>query len=98
MTHKIKQKTELKKIALSVPIEIKKGFQSLETLVFASSGNWTRTSDLRVMSPTSYLLLYPAILIPKTTYLAFNFRFIMPTKLFRNANIQSFLLSTSIKS
>ena len=25
------------------------------------SGNWTRTSDLRVMSPTSYLLLYPAI-------------------------------------
>jgi len=29
-----------------------------------SSGNWTRTSDLRVMSPTSYLLLYPAILIP----------------------------------
>ncbi len=27
-----------------------------------SSGNWTRTSDLRVMSPTSYLLLYPAIL------------------------------------
>ena len=26
-----------------------------------SSGNWTRTSDLRVMSPTSYLLLYPAI-------------------------------------
>ncbi len=28
---------------------------------FTSSGNWTRTSDLRVMSPTSYLLLYPAI-------------------------------------
>lgn len=26
-----------------------------------SSGDWTRTSDLRVMSPTSYLLLYPAI-------------------------------------
>ena len=26
-----------------------------------SSGNWTRTSDLRVMSPTSYLLLYPVI-------------------------------------
>ena len=26
-----------------------------------SSGNWTRTNDLRVMSPTSYLLLYPAI-------------------------------------
>ncbi len=25
------------------------------------SGNWTRTSDLRVMSPTSYLLLYPAM-------------------------------------
>ncbi len=29
--------------------------------VVASSGNWTRTSDLRVMSPTSYLLLYPAL-------------------------------------
>ena len=28
---------------------------------FQSSGSWTRTSDLRVMSPTSYLLLYPAI-------------------------------------
>ena len=26
-----------------------------------SSGNWTRTSDLRVMSPTSYLLLYLVI-------------------------------------
>ena len=26
-----------------------------------SSGNRTRTCDLRVMSPTSYLLLYPAI-------------------------------------
>ena len=47
----------------SVPYEIKKGSQSLETLVFASSGNWTRTSDLRVMSPTSYLLLYPAIYV-----------------------------------
>ncbi len=28
-----------------------------------SSGSRTRTCDLRVMSPTSYLLLYPAILI-----------------------------------
>ncbi len=28
---------------------------------FLCSGDWTRTSDLRVMSPTSYLLLYPAI-------------------------------------
>ena len=28
---------------------------------FPSSGNRTRTCDLRVMSPTSYLLLYPAI-------------------------------------
>jgi hypothetical protein len=31
------------------------------TTGFTCSGNWTRTSDLRVMSPTSYLLLYPAI-------------------------------------
>ena len=28
---------------------------------FLCSGDWTRTSDLRVMSPTSYLLLYPAM-------------------------------------
>ena len=26
-----------------------------------SSGGWTRTNDLRVMSPTSYQLLYPAM-------------------------------------
>ena len=41
--------------------EIKKGSRFLESPVLASSGNWTRTSDLRVMSPTSYLLLYPAM-------------------------------------
>ena len=34
--------------------------QTLSYLV-CSSGDWTRTSDLWVMSPTSYLLLYPAI-------------------------------------
>jgi hypothetical protein len=28
---------------------------------YLSSEDWTRTSDLRVMSPTSYLLLYLAI-------------------------------------
>ncbi len=32
-----------------------------------SSGDTTRTCDLRVMSPTSYLLLYPAILDCKYT-------------------------------
>ena len=31
------------------------------------SGSWTRTSDLRVMSPTSYLLLYPVIQLLKYT-------------------------------
>jgi hypothetical protein len=35
---------------------------------FLCSGNWTRTSDLRVMSPTSYLLLYPAISTAKIQY------------------------------
>ena len=30
-------------------------------LVLFSSGGWTRTNDLRVMSPTSYQLLYPAM-------------------------------------
>ncbi len=39
----------------------KKDSQFPESLLFTSSGDWTRTSDLRVMSPTSYLLLYPAI-------------------------------------
>ena len=31
----------------------------------STSGGWTRTSDLRVMSPTSYQLLYPAIRLVK---------------------------------
>ena len=35
-------------------------FRSHSHSVF-SSGDWTRTSDLRVMSPTSYQLLHPAI-------------------------------------
>ena len=34
-------------------------------LVLFSSGERTRTSDLRVMSPTSYQLLYPAVLACK---------------------------------
>ena len=33
---------------------------------FTSSGSWTRTSDLWVMSPTSYLLLYPAMYVLKS--------------------------------
>src|SRR5699024_10754460 len=33
---------------------------------FYGCGRRTRTSDLRVMSPTSYQLLYPAILVPET--------------------------------
>ncbi len=40
---------------------IKKASQFPERLDFPSSGNRTRTCDLRVMSPTSYLLLYPAM-------------------------------------
>ena len=32
-----------------------------ESRGFRCSGNRTRTCDLRVMSPTSYLLLYPAM-------------------------------------
>ena len=32
-----------------------------QMLGFLSSGNRTRTCDLRVMSPTSCLLLYPAM-------------------------------------
>ena len=32
---------------------------------FCSSGGRTRTCDLRVMSPTSYQLLYPAIALQK---------------------------------
>ena len=34
---------------------------------FFSSGNRTRTCDLRVMSPTSCLLLYPALCCKDTT-------------------------------
>ena len=29
--------------------------------ILCSSGGWTRTNDLRVMSPTSYQLLYSAV-------------------------------------
>ena len=43
-------------------LEIKKRpYKSITVLIVYSSGDWTRTSDLRVMSPTSYLLLYPAM-------------------------------------
>ena len=35
---------------------------------FVSSGERTRTSDLRVMSPTSYQLLYSAVLDCKGSY------------------------------
>ncbi len=38
----------------------KKSQSNIDWLLL-SSGDWTRTSDLWVMSPTSYLLLYPAI-------------------------------------
>ena len=37
--------------------------------VLFSSGKRTRTSDLRVMSPTSYQLLYPAMLDCKYTHI-----------------------------
>ena len=35
----------------------------LHEMLYVISGGWTRTSDLRVMSPTSCQLLYPAFLI-----------------------------------
>jgi hypothetical protein len=33
----------------------------MENGLFLGSGDWTRTSDLWVMSPTSYQLLHPAL-------------------------------------
>ena len=33
--------------------------------IILSSGSWTRTNDLMVMSHTSYLLLYPTIFLDK---------------------------------
>ena len=51
---------------------------SFSVIYFFCSGNWTRTSDLRVMSPTSYLLLYPAISDCKSTI------FFLYTKFFGN--------------
>jgi len=44
-------------------LKIQKKRENQNGSLFLSSGDWTRTSDLRVMSPTSYLLLYPAIYI-----------------------------------
>ena len=37
-------------------------------VVLFGSGRRTRTTDLRVMSPTSYQLLYPAMLDYKSKY------------------------------
>ena len=54
----------------------KKGQISKTRFVPVCSGSWTRTSDLRVMSPTSYLLLYPAMLVYKYTpflYISISF-------------------------
>ena len=53
----------------------KKGPRFLGGLACSSSGDWTRTSDLRVMSPTSYLLLYPAVYILMLPAVATIFQF-----------------------
>jgi hypothetical protein len=42
------------------PLSVKKDLGN-DTKVFCSSRDKTRTCDLRVMSPTSYQLLHPAI-------------------------------------
>ena len=42
-------------------------------LSFFSSGGWTRTNDLRVMSPTSYQLLYPAMFENTKVGISFEF-------------------------
>ncbi len=42
-------------------------------LSFFSSGGWTRTNDLRVMSPTSYQLLYPAMFGNTKVGISFEF-------------------------
>ena len=42
-------------------------------LVLFSSGGWTRTNDLRVMSPTSYQLLYPAMFGNTKVGISFEF-------------------------
>ena len=51
---------EGRKQNLPSPKQHKKTGQILRLVLF-SSGGWTRTNDLRVMSPTSYQLLYPAM-------------------------------------
>jgi hypothetical protein len=50
---------------------------------FLCSGGPTRTDDLRVMSPTSYQLLHPALLFFDTPFV------------FRGANIHAFFLVSS---
>ena len=43
-------------------LKIKKSTNSEKSVLSASSsGGWTRTNDLRVMSPTSSQLLHPAV-------------------------------------
>ena len=43
-------------------LKIKQISQPFRLTYFLCSGGRTRTCDLRVMSPTSYRLLYPAVL------------------------------------
>ena len=56
-------------------------------LSFFSSGGWTRTNDLRVMSPTSYQLLYPAMFGNTKVGISFEFTkfFSLLLQIFRSA-------------
>ena len=56
----------LRRLVSELPGSIKKS-QGPKSLGLPSSGGRTRTYDLRVMSPTSYQLLHPAILWCKDT-------------------------------
>ena len=67
----IKYTTNIEKQSLPSPKQHKKG--QILRLVLFSSGGWTRTNDLRVMSPTSYQLLYPAIFGSTKVGISFEF-------------------------
>ena len=62
---------DVRKQNLPVPKQNKKG--QILRLVLFSSGGWTRTNDLRVMSPTSYHLLYPAMFGNTKVGISFEF-------------------------
>ena len=73
-----------------VPFEIKKPFNFLKGSILLVAGTGLEPVTFGLWARRATYCSIPRYNL-KITDLAFNFRFIMPTKLFRTAKIQSFL-------